>query len=171
MDGQKKKTKAIWVVLFILFIVVVAVYLFISSVINEELEPYDLSEDAQTMTEEEYKEACEAISYDDLARNADNLIEKKVKYTGEVQQVVFEGENFDSQYRVSVTKDEEYDWYDVDDCVYVYYDIGDNGRILMNDIITFYGEVIGYEEYTSTAGVNVKLPAVKALYVTIEQTE
>lgn len=161
--GKNKRSKGCLIALLIL-IAVLAVLVVL--VVLGSMNPYTMSDDAQNMTEDEYKSACSEMTYEELARNADKLVGEKVRFTGEVCQVVFEGESFDSEYRVAVNKT-EYDWYDPDSCIYLYYVLGDNPRIIEDDIITFYGEVSGYEEYTSTAGLQIKIPSVTALYVTI----
>ena len=161
--GRNKRSKLLTILLILLLAVVGLFFVAIIGKING----HDVSDDAITMTEEDYKASCEEISYDELARNADNMIGKKVAFTGEVLQVSLDAETIESEYRVSVTKDPDYGWYTADDVVYLFYNIEDNGRILEGDNITFYGEVVGLYTYTSVGGANITIPAVKAVYVSL----
>ena len=148
----------------IIAIILIAGYFILSAMSSVNM--YELSDDAYIMSKEEYKDNCQEMSYDDLARNAENMVGEKVKFTGEVFQVIFEGESFDSEYFIAVTKDEELDLYD--DNVHVYYDSSSGGRILDEDIVTFYGEVTGLYTYESTAGMTFTIPEVNAVYIDIE---
>jgi hypothetical protein len=128
---------------------------------------YKLSDDATNLSEKEYKKACEKISYEDLARSADKYEGTKVKFTGQIDQVVLDSDSGESEYRISVTKD-EYDFWD--DTVYVYFDSGDKDeKFLEEDIVTFYGEASGEESYTTVLGESVTIPAVTAVYMDLKK--
>ena len=127
---------------------------------------YELSEDATTMSKKDYKAACETIKYKELARNAKDLVGKKYKFTGEIQQVVYDSEAGESEYMISVTKN-EYFW---DDNVYVYFNEGEKDvKFLEEDIVTFYGEVSGEESYTSILGESITIPKVTAVYMDLKK--
>ena len=162
--GGRNKRSKIWIILLVLILAVVA---FLYFVFVGAMMGHDVSDDAINMTEDEYKAACAEVSYDELARNADSMIGDKVTFTGEVLQVSLDAETIESEYRVSVTKDEEYGWYTADDVIYLFFNTEGTGRILEEDVITFYGEVTGFYEYTSVGGLDIKIPAVKGVYVTI----
>ena len=68
--------------------------------------------------------------------------------------------------RVNVTKD-EYGLYD--DTVYVEYlpASEEGGRILEEDIITFYGMADRLETYESVMGQQISIPKITAMYIDI----
>ena len=151
---------------YIILLIVLIVLGYFVSAVKARVNLTRLSEDAYTMSEADYKAACTTMSYKDLARNADNIKGTKVAFTGEVFQVIFEGDNIDSDYFIAVTPD-EYGLYF--DNVYVLYNFGNGSKLLEDDIVTFYGEVTGSYTYTSTSGATLTVPAVKAAYVDIVQ--
>lgn len=156
---KQKGGKLKWIVI-ILLVLFVLVALFGG-------DSYDLSDDASTMSEEDYKAACEETTYEDLARNADDLVGTKYKFTGQIQQVIYDSEGGESEYMISVTKN-EYDWWD--DNVYVYFDEGENDtKFLEDDIVTFYGEASGEETYTSVLGESITIPKISVVYMDLEK--
>lgn len=69
--------------------------------------------------------------------------------------------------RVDITKN-KYGWYQ--DTIYVTFTAPSNAdRILENDIVNIFGEVIGEYSYTSILGSQVNLPLVNAEYLTIRK--
>ncbi len=156
---KQKGGKLKWILGVIVLIIVFAVLGGGSS--------YELSEDASTMTKKEYTAACEKIAYKDLARATDEYTGTKVKFTGEIQQVVYDSDNGESQYLISVTKD-EYDFWD--DNVYVCFNTSNSEtKFLEEDIVTFYGEVSGEETYTSILGESITIPSVTAVYMNLKK--
>ena len=115
--------------------------------------------------ETEYKDECIEKSYEELARNPDNVKGTKVKVTGEVIQVT--EYNNKTELRVNITK-EEYGYYA--DTIYVTY-VPKNGedKILENDIITIYGTAKGDYSYTSIMGAKVTLPKIDADFIEINK--
>ena len=155
---KQKGGKLKWILLIIvLLFVIVALF---------GGDSYELSEDAATMSEEDFKTACEEIAYKDLARSAEEKVGTKVKFTGEIQQVVYDSEDGTSEYLISVTKDEFDFW---DDNVYVYFNASNTDtKFLEEDIVVFYGEASGEESYTSILGESITVPKVTAVYMELE---
>ena len=128
---------------------------------------YELSEDAESMSKEEYIDSCEKYTYEEIARNAESFVGKKIKFKGEIQQVVYDSEDGSSEYLISVTEDEFGLW---TDNVYVTLVAKeDDSKFLDYDIVAFYGEVSGEEEYTSILGENIVIPSVTAVYMNLEK--
>ena len=92
------------------------------------------------------------ITYDQLARTPDEFEGDKVKFTGEVIQVI-EGNNT-IQIRLAVNGD-------YDNILFCEYskDIVES-RVLENDTITIYGTSYGLYSYQSTMGGQITIPAV-----------
>ena len=86
------------------------------------------------LPEEEYRRECQVYSYDEIARNPDKYEKKLAKFTGEVIQVIKDGDEL--QMRVNVTKGE---WDIYSDTVFVFYTITNNVNVLEGDIIDMYG--------------------------------
>ena len=119
-------------------------------------------------SKKEYKESCEKIPYKSLARDPDKYKGKRVKFTGEVVQVIESTWGTSVTYRISVSKE---DWgYSSDEIVYVTYTPGENeSRILEDDIVTFYGESAGLTSYQSTLGGKITIPQVDAKYIVLQE--
>ena len=118
----------------------------------------ELQVTCSTVSESGYKQSCERISYDNLARDPDTYEGKRVKFTGEVVQVM-EGEYITS-FRINISK--------YSDTVYVLYSPDDGDpRILEDDSVTFYGEYTGLYTYTTVLGASVTIPSVVAKYIDI----
>ncbi|MFA9464088.1 MAG: hypothetical protein ACERKN_07315 [Velocimicrobium sp.] len=92
------------------------------------------------------------ITYDQIARTPDDYLDKKVKFSGIVLQVM-EGTN-STQIRLAIDKD-------YDQVIYCEYasDIV-KSRILDDDIITLYGVSKGLLSYKSTLGGTITIPSV-----------
>lgn len=107
---------------------------------------------------EAYKEKCEFISYDELARYPDKYKGKDIVLYGQVLQVI-DGDEGKMQMRIA-TKDSGYgNWYD--DVVYAGYTYENGeGRILEDDMISVYGSYYGLFTYTSTSGSSITVPGI-----------
>lgn len=117
-----------------------------------------------TVTEEEYRNQSEAISYEELARNPGQHLNKKVAFRGEVIQVM-DGANGKNTYRINVTQG-EYVWTDT---IIVEYTVpAGSPRVLEKDIVSLYGESAGLYTYESTMGSNITIPAIMVKYMYIE---
>lgn len=128
---------------------------------------YTLSEDATTMTREEYVDACEKVTYEELARTNSSYIGTKVKFKGEIFQVVNSSDTGMSTYLISVTEDEYGLW---GDHVYVSFDTSElKSKFLEDDIVVFYGEVSGEYSYKSVLGEGITVPSITAVYMDIKE--
>ena len=121
------------------------------------------------LSEDEYKNSCESISYDKLARNPNMYKNKKVYFRGKVVQATNNSSIFSNNsltLRVDVTEGEYGIW---DDTIYVDYEYKDENesKILEDDIITLYGEFIGEKSYTSVLGAKITLPHINAKYIVL----
>lgn len=117
--------------------------------------------------EKAFKNRCKKISYKELARYPEKYQGQSIKFTGEVVQVMDGLFGSGHAFRVNVTKD-EYGLYE--DTVYVEYlpVSEDGGRILEEDIITFYGMADGLETYESVMGQQISIPKIAATYIDIK---
>lgn len=116
----------------------------------------------QKPTSVSVKSEAKKVPYEDLFRYPDKYKNSKVTYTGEVGQVVEEGDKV--YLRVNVTK-KEY-WYQ--DTILVAYNKNIlPGRVLKDDIITFWGSSQGIHTYPATTGIQVQIPIVVAEIIEI----
>lgn len=114
-----------------------------------------------TLSKKQFKEECNSISYNTLARDPDNNYAKMVKFKGRIVQVM--EDDGAVALRVNVTND-GYGYYD--DTVYVLYQYKENElKLLEDDIITFYGYSMGLESYESVMGATITIPRVYAEYI------
>ena len=118
-----------------------------------------------TLTEEEiaqlYKDGCQSIAYDSLARTPGEYEGERVKFSGYVVQVCSEAQSelYYSAYRVATSGR-------YDNVVFVKVDnYGSGTRILEDDYITFYGEFDGLYSYETVMGATMTIPSVLAEYV------
>lgn len=108
----------------------------------------------------EFRKQCIDINYDDLARNPQKYQGMKVKFSGEVVQVMEEGGQ--TILRINVT----YDGTGYNNTVYVTYKPSkDESRILENDMVTFYGVCKGLKSYQSTIGTQITIPYIDAIVI------
>lgn len=107
-----------------------------------------------------FKAECAVVSYDEVARNPDQYKDKKVKFTGEVIQVMEDSGIY--TLRVNVTQTS----WGYDDTIMVYYIASEGSpRILEDDVITLYGTMGGMTSYESVLGATITLPILYAQYV------
>ncbi len=115
-----------------------------------------------TLTPEQFKDSCEWVEYEDLARNESDWLGKNVAVTGKVIQVQ-EDKKGNAAYRVSITKG-SYDLWD--DPVYVVAGpSASETRILEEDIVTVYGISSGLYTYTTVLGASMTVPSIAASYI------
>lgn len=116
------------------------------------------------ISEAEYKAQCVEIAYEDLARNPDDHAGEFFKFTGEVVQVLQNGNTVNLRLNVTpVYFGEEVSYYD--DTIYVILHLPDGAdRILEDDIITLYGTCNGLHTYTSVLGAEVSIPGIEGMY-------
>ena len=149
---KKKIYKKWW------FWVAVAALIIIIIAATSSGQPSDLID----LPEDEYRSQCQVYSYDQIARNPDDYEKKLAKFTGEVVQVLHEGNEI--QMRVDITLT-EYGFYE--DTIYVFYAATDNANILEGDIITMYGELRGMQEYEAIFGNTVSIPRIYVKYIDV----
>ena len=167
--GKNKKSRGCLVALIIILIVViaaVALLVLYSIGTRQDSELYSSSSDSLTMDEEDYKSLCKEITYDELARNGNNLIGEKVRIKGQIIQVSYDEGIGSSEYRVATKEDEFGLWFD--DVVYLFYDHSDNAKLLEDDIITIYGEISGDYTYESVGGGSITIPSIAGVYVDLQ---
>lgn len=123
-----------------------------------ETKSYDLSAEEKKSA---FKTECKKYSYDEIARNPDSYESKPAKFTGEVIQVIEEGNEY--TLRVNITRG-EYFW---DDTILVSYIKQDSSepRILEDDIITMYGTLGGTYTYETIFGSSLTVPLLHATYI------
>ncbi len=122
-----------------------------------------LDTETYTLSDEElrssYVASCESPSFEDVARYPDDWEGRKAKFTGEVIQVMQDGNEY--TLRVNVT-DTGYYWTDT---IMVYYEASDGSpRILEDDVMTFYGVMSGMHSYESVLGATITVPLMLAVY-------
>ena len=122
-----------------------------------ETEEYTLSAEE---IESEYKSRCSSYSYESIFRNSDDYIGEYAKFRGEVIQVL----ESDGEYtlRVNVTQGSYY-W--TDTMLIEYEAKPGEGRILEDDIVTFYGMLFGLYTYETIMGADVTIPLMFAEYI------
>ena len=122
-------------------------------------ESYELNEKEK---EAAFKKMCEKVKYDTLARYPKDYLLKPLYYKGKVVQAIEKGDGY--VLRVNVTKGSYSIWRDT---VWVEYtpQTNERGRILEDDIITFYGYGADTISYETVMGATVTIPAVLAMYI------
>ncbi|NEG55233.1 hypothetical protein [Bifidobacterium platyrrhinorum] len=118
-------------------------------------------------TDDEFKASAQDIPFDDLARNPDANMGKRVHFRGKIIQVIEDGNAV--QYRVSVQQG-DYGIWDSDKVIYVVYSrSGNDNRLLKDDIVELWGTSTGTITYQSTMGGNITIPSVIAKIMQISQ--
>lgn len=110
------------------------------------------AEAAAALAAEEAKGYETGITYDNIARNPDDYIGKKVKFSGKVIQVIESSETV--QIRLAINND-------YNKVVFCEYDPSiTDSRILEEDTITIYGTSEGTITYQSTIGGQITVPGI-----------
>ena len=113
----------------------------------------------QARLAEEAKGYETGITYEQLARSPEKYKNQKVKFTGEVIQVIEPSSGSTVTLRINVTKGSYGIWKDT---VYATVNLPKSeDRILEDDIITFYGVSVGMISYESTLGATISIPGVR----------
>ena len=118
--------------------------------------------------EQEFKEDCDTIEYETLARNPDKYKGNNYKFTGKVKQVVESSWlNSKTTLLIDVTET-KFDYIDISswsDSLYCTVKIPDGeDRILEDDILTFWGTCDGMYTYTSVLGQSITVPRIDIEY-------
>lgn len=120
-----------------------------------EAEKKKQEEEKQRQAEEEAKGYETGLTFEDLARNPDDHLAKKVTFYGRVLQVM-EG---DGVVQVRLAVDDNYDNIIL---IEISEDLITDGRLLDDDFITVKGLSFGLYEYTATLGQSITIPAIIA---------
>ena len=102
------------------------------------------------------------LSYDEIARYPDQYKGQLAKFSGEVVQVIKDGNKL--QMRVDVTL-KEYGYYT--DTVFVIYNPKGGINVLEEDIIMMYGELAGEQTYKSIFGQQITIPKMYVKYIDV----
>lgn len=124
-------------------------------------EPVEIAE-----TPDEFKASCQEIGYKKIMRNPEDYIGQRIVITAKVQQIMQGGLFDDSQYYRVLTDNDGYEIYADDE--YFMYDsrIGDDMKILKDDVLKIYAIFTGMEEVKrALTGTKEEVPAIKAYYV------
>lgn len=117
-------------------------------------------------TEQEFKDSCSTISFEDLSRNPDKYKGNNYKFTGQIIQVQ-EGWFDTVDLRINVTK-EEFEYIDDvmwTDTIYATVTVPKGAdKLLEDDVITFWGTCDGDYTYETVMGNNVSLPKIDIKY-------
>lgn len=107
-----------------------------------------------------FKEGCSALTYEQVARDSDAYKGEKATFTGEVIQVMQEGDTYTLRVNVTPTS------YGYKDAILVLYTAkaGDQ-RILEDDVVTLYGAMAGMYTYETVMGAELTVPLMSAQYV------
>ncbi len=144
------------VLLVLLFIFLAFILLCIIGGYHKASEDKKITNEAKQYTESEYKAACKAVSFEEIARDKEALKGEKVTFEGEVIQAS------SGLYRMNVTKTT----YGYTDTIII--DIDENSlseKILEDDIITIWGESTGQYTYKSVLGAEITVPRIRVIYV------
>ncbi len=117
-------------------------------------------------TPEEFKESCQEIGYKKILRNPEEYIGQRIVITAKVQQIMQGGLFDDSQYYRVLTDNDGYEIYADDE--YFMHDsrIGDDMKILKDDVLKIYAVFTGMEEVKrALTGTKEEVPAIKAYFV------
>lgn len=108
------------------------------------------------ITQSEYIKDSISVSYDNLFRNNEQYIGKKVHFQGKIIQMISYGNNY-YLFRIAVF-DAKYP----NSVVLVWYT---GQRFLEEDVVEFWGIVNGIEDYETIFGQQVSVPSINAKYL------
>lgn len=109
-----------------------------------------------SLSENEYKAACQNINFKVLEKNPYKYYGDKVKYSGRVVEI----SEYDGLTQIRLATDGYYD-----DIVYVLYD--GTTPAVEEDYITIWGEVKGTYTYISQANYQITLPQIDARFISL----
>ena len=122
----------------------------------------------ETQSREDFIASCEEIPYKTLARYPDENTGKPITLTVKISQILQGGLFDDTVYYRVYTDNDGYGLYFDDE--YVMYDsrLDDDTKLLVDDIITVYGEFAGTKSMVrALTGTTEEIPAFKAYYIDI----
>lgn len=118
---------------------------------------------AYQITKNEYIPMCAEYNYKDIARYPAEYKGKNAKFTGKVVQVLEDPNSNVINLRMDIAQDEYGYW---SDTIYVLYERKsiNEQRILVDDIITVYGQLSGLCTYTTVLGDTISIPEISIIY-------
>lgn len=108
------------------------------------------------ISEEEYKNLCEQLNYEDILRNPDSNKNKYCVISGKVDQII---EGWFGSYTIYITDSDGNKW----ECYYSYKD--GESHLLEGDSVTVYGKCNGTTTSTTVMGKQVTLPDIRLQYI------
>ena len=166
---QHRKTKNnSWIILLVVVSVVAALFMLVVRTGTETGGTQSTTKPSSGMSsgvtaaisEESYKNSCESVKYEDIARNPDKYKGKNIFITGKVLQVL-EPSLFETahSYRIRANGKEWYVTYELEE---------GQDRILADDSVTIYGQCTGVTTVTRVLGSKDSVPSINAKYIDID---
>ena len=160
---QKKQGSGCGIIVFVFFIIFI-LFLIFSGALSGIMDGYKdasdnakVRQEAQQYSESDYKAACKAVTYEEIARDKEGLKGQKVTFTGEIIQAT------SGTYRMNVTKGEYGHYSDT-----ILFNIDESAlsqNILEDDIVTIWGESQGQYTYETIMGSQVTVPRISVVYI------
>lgn len=150
-EKQRKNVGCLGTVAVILIAIILFFFIIpgCNSGYNKAKQKSQVESNAKQYSEKEYKQKCQAVSYDKISRDTDAMKGKFFKFTGEILQEIEDG-----KYRLGIN--------DNNDSVVIDYS---GTRLLEDDKITVYGESLGFVEYETVLGKRMKVPEISVVYI------
>ena len=122
-------------------------------------------------TREEYISSCQTVNFSELVRNPSNYTEKRVAVTGEISQFL-SGGSFTEEAFV-LFEDYEYDKQDtyLTQRWYILYVQPISDRIIVGDIVVFYGEFEKVMKTNTILGATMEAPRLIGKYHVIQKAK
>lgn len=108
----------------------------------------------ESLSESDYKAACEKIDFNNLSKNTDEYLYKKISYSGKVLQIM----EYDGTLYIRLAVDAN-----PDNLVYIMYDGTES--LKKGDSIRIWGEVQGTYIYSSEENEKITLPLIYARFL------
>jgi hypothetical protein len=147
------------------FLIFVVIVIFLLSNSDKLIDTTNMLSDtygSNKISPEEYKEQCDEVPYEDLARTPNEFKNKDIKFTGEVFQI--EENNRHITLLIHVTPSIFGIYVDTIYIDYIRTD-SDEKRILEGDLVTVYGKSNGIMTYTSILDKQISVPHVIAKFI------
>ena len=116
----------------------------------------DVANTESDISEEDYKNLCQQLNYEDILRNPDSYDETYCVLGGTVDQII---EGWFDTYTIYVMDSSGNRW----ECLYMYKD--GESHLLEGDSVTVYGQCDGTTTATTLMGEQVTLPYIDAEYI------
>lgn len=116
----------------------------------------DVADTESDISEEDYKNLCQQLNYEDILRNPDSYDETYCVLSGTVDQII---EGWFDTYTIYVMDSSGNRW----ECLYMYKD--GESHLLEGDSVTVYGQCNGTTTATTLLGEQVTLPYIDAEYI------